>query len=576
MVKESRENSYVPRDILLGKEEYYEEILNENKLNVLILYEGKSTYTSTVKEYIDAFKNFSGHNIYYDVASDQSKCYVQFEYFDVVVIHYSLRLCLESGGCTLSPAYADSLRDSTAYKIAIIQDEYDLTDIVKKRLMDLKINAVFTCVPHEFIEKVYPKEELPDIEFFQCLTGYSPDESSIQVDIPSIESRQNKIVYRGRKLSYRYGDLGQEKKNIGERMKQICQEKNIQVDIEVDDDYRIYGKKWYKFLANSRSTLGTESGANIFDFDGTITKNVTQMMASNPDATYNDVYTTLLQEHEGSVMMNQISPKIFEAIFLRTALILFEGEYSGIVQPHKHYIPLKKDFSNVDDVLAKINDTPYLTQLTQRAYEDIIDSGKYSYQKFIRHFDYVVLNRCVFSKSRASSDQGEAPKSYLFASKYVSAKTIFVVYSCYMFFLKRVKNILLNLSHPLLLCAKLKFKIGCFFEKALTFIVDSPNYFNHRLLILKREIWFFLKKISPTCRTLLKGAVKIIRKVLYTLKFIIVYPKDSAKNIVLIYKNALVWWRHNEKRIYKIFIFGCKHPLQFVKRAISKACSFIT
>ncbi len=85
--------------------------------------------------------------------------------------------------------------------------------------------------------------------------------------------------------------------------------------------------------------------------------------------------------------MNQISPKIFEAIRLRTALILFEGEYSDIVKPDQHYIPLEKDFSNVAEVFAKVSDLRYLETLTARAYDEMIVTGRYSYAAFVDGID---------------------------------------------------------------------------------------------------------------------------------------------------------------------------------------------
>ena len=82
--------------------------------------------------------------------------------------------------------------------------------------------------------------------------------------------------------------------------------------------------------------------------------------------------------------MNQISPKIFESISLLTALILFECSYSDIVKPYVHYIPLKKDYSNVEELFEKLFDDEYLKQLTDQAFNDIILSQKYSYQHFIK------------------------------------------------------------------------------------------------------------------------------------------------------------------------------------------------
>src|SRR4029077_6259139 len=77
----------------------------------------------------------------------------------------------------------------------------------------------------------------------------------------------------------------------------------------------------------------------------------------------------------------------FEAAAFRVCQILFEGKYSGILQPMVHYIPLKKDFSNFVDVIRLFSDASVRRELTDNAYRDLIASGKYSYQKFIQEFD---------------------------------------------------------------------------------------------------------------------------------------------------------------------------------------------
>lgn len=88
---------------------------------------------------------------------------------------------------------------------------------------------------------------------------------------------------------------------------------------------------------------------------------------------------------------HKISPRVFETIAMHTGLVLFEGNYSGVIHPGKHYIALKKDFSNVDEVLALVNDLDYLQKMTTRAYEDVILSGKYSYRTFIGRLDNVLM-----------------------------------------------------------------------------------------------------------------------------------------------------------------------------------------
>jgi hypothetical protein len=109
---------------------------------------------------------------------------------------------------------------------------------------------------------------------------------------------------------------------------------------------------------------------------------IDQALREQPDLPYEEIHRRFLASHEGQVRMNQISPRIFEAIAARTALVLFEGEYSGVILPHLHFIPLSKDFSNVDQVLAQLDDLELLTAMTERAYRDVVASGKYSYSSF--------------------------------------------------------------------------------------------------------------------------------------------------------------------------------------------------
>jgi hypothetical protein len=97
-------------------------------------------------------------------------------------------------------------------------------------------------------------------------------------------------------------------------------------------------------------------------------------------------------------MMNQASPRIFEMAASCTVMILFEGSYSGIVQPHVHYLPLKKDFSNLSEITSLLNDDSFIDNMVIRAKNDIIDSGKYSYSSFIHLVDqelYKLFNASI-------------------------------------------------------------------------------------------------------------------------------------------------------------------------------------
>jgi len=356
--------------------------------NVLILYDPAATYTNTVQEHLRSFASYSRHHVFFAAATIPGGLVVNLSLFDVVIVHYSVRVGL---GVHPQPRYVEALRNFSGLKILFIQDEYDTTETARKAITQLGIHVVFTCVPSDLIGEIYPPARFPGVSFIPTLTGFIPID--LPADVPPTRSRPLLIGYRGRRLPYWYGDLGQEKLEIGRRMKELCLARNLPVDIEWDDSQRIYGGDWYRFLQRSKATLGTESGSNLFDDHGEIRRAVEKALRQKPDATYEELRPTLIAPYQGKARMNQVSPKIFEAIACRTALVLFEGEYSGVVLPNFHFIPLKKDFSNADAVLEKLLDDAYLEKLAEKAYKDVIECGRFSYQEFIRQVDALISDR---------------------------------------------------------------------------------------------------------------------------------------------------------------------------------------
>jgi hypothetical protein len=353
------------------------------RLNLLMLYDDRSTNVRTIFEHLEAFQKYSRHHIVLMVGADSSAnkpfC-PDFAAFDALLIHYSIRVSVPQH---LSPAIADAIADYGGPKILFAQDEYEDTETTRSWIERLGIDTLFTSVPLDEVEKVYPRKRFPRLAFVPTLTGYVPEVGGLDQFALPLSERQILIGYRGRRLPHHYGALGQEKWRIGVEMKRITEERGLPVDIEVDDSRRIYGDDWYRFLGSCRATLGTESGANVFDDDGSLKK----LAAAKSKTSFESFAAEHLAGREGAVRMNQISPKIFEAIRLRTALVLFEGEYSGAIQRDRHYIPLARDFSNVDDVLAKLNDAQYLSGLTETAYAEVIGSGRYSYRTFVEGVD---------------------------------------------------------------------------------------------------------------------------------------------------------------------------------------------
>lgn len=339
-------------------------------------------------EYLRSFKLYSSYAVEYLHVTHDVEIDLDLNDFDAILHSYCARLCFSG---YVSSNYLNALKRFRGVKILAIQDEYDRTDIARQAICDLRFDVVLTCVPQESVDFVYPREMLPDTEFVTVLTGYVPSWLSERLR-PSMPLAQRPITigYRGRELPAYYGRLGQDKIEIGRRMREICISRGIRHDIEISEDSRIYGDAWYEFLGNCRVTLGTESGSNVFDFDGSLQKSYETLRKKRGIGPSYEEFRRYTDRLEDNISMGQVSPRLFEAAAVGTPMVLFSGRYSGIVVPGKHYIELRKDFSNIDSVLEQVEDIGSLTAIAERAYRDLIKSGRYDYRHFVEMVDGII------------------------------------------------------------------------------------------------------------------------------------------------------------------------------------------
>jgi len=170
-------------------------------------------------------------------------------------------------------------------------------------------------------------------------------------------------------------------------VKAYCESAGVEHDIAWEESDRLYGDAWYDFIRSCRAVLGTESGANVFDWDGTLPKRIADYRRQHRRASDAEVYDAIIAPLEQPGLMNQVSARVFEAIACRTPLVLFEGDYSGVVAPDRHYISLRKDGSNVKEVIDRLRDGQAVDAMAERAYAEVLASGRYAHDAFVRLVD---------------------------------------------------------------------------------------------------------------------------------------------------------------------------------------------
>lgn len=359
-------------------------------LNILLLCNRpvKNADASTVTDHLDAFLNFSGHRVTQLSFIRHLPNLLKLERFDAIVIHYTIAIGYYIDHY-IDRQTKEKIRDFKGMKILFIQDEYRSVNAVHETLKFMGVDVLFTCLPEDEIHKVYPDETLPGVVKVNTLTGYVP-KKLVNLSVPPISDRPIDVGYRTRKPPFWLGELGYEKWQIADRFCEHAAGTELRLDISYDEARRIYGRRWVEFVSHCKTMLGVESGASVFDFTGGLQKQVDAYVAKHPKATFHEVQEKFLHPYEGLIRLNQISPRCFEAAALRTVMVLFEGEYSGVLKPWAHYIPLKKDFSNFEEVLAAIRDERRLQEIADRAYGEVAKNPAYSYEAFIAQFDRIV------------------------------------------------------------------------------------------------------------------------------------------------------------------------------------------
>lgn len=334
----------------------------------------------TIREYVDAFTRHSAHateswNVRYGITRKLRSLSP-----GAVILHYSL---FGSLPFRLTEDWRRLVASYRCPKIGIFQDEMHYCDERFKLISELDVSAVATLLHEDFhhlyLEKTCAKH------VFRVLTAYVSDDliAHSRHLMNNWSARSIDVGYRGRELAYWYGRGGREKYEIAEGFLLHGRNRGLHLDISTNESDRIRGKDWWHFLSECKFALGTMSGTSIFDLDGSVERLVSQYLGAMPYASFEEVSEQILSGYEGNIPYRAISPRLFEYAAFGAAMILFEDTYDGVVKPNVHYIPLAKDFSNIDTVLDQMQDNKFVESLRHQAYDDLILSGKYHYRKLV-------------------------------------------------------------------------------------------------------------------------------------------------------------------------------------------------
>jgi hypothetical protein len=322
------------------------------------------------------------HQILYYNALNGAPASLRYLKFDAVILHTLLL------GRRWEPHFEqwrrklDWVGDLPALKIALPQDEYDHSEILDDWLRQWGVSIIFSNFDESQRRLLYPTMHIR-AKFEPCLTGYINNDRAKDLagKLLPIRERPLDVVYRATRLPFWYGSQGQLKHQIASVIAERAKTQRLRYDISTERNATIWGDQWFEFLGSAKVVIGCESGSSVLDRRGEIQARIKQLQMWNPHLSFEEIGKQL-PEGWDSYRFFALSPRHLEAIITKTCQVLIEGEYSGVLEPDKHYISLKPDYSNMDEVLEKIQDEDFVQTIADQAYKDIYLPQRYDFQHF--------------------------------------------------------------------------------------------------------------------------------------------------------------------------------------------------
>lgn len=375
--------------------------------NILILYHYfQYPIRATIRDHLYSFKKYSSHRCFYlNVAvHHEVSWYVKKIQWDLIIFHtiflssrWTRELFLKNVGKISFLKYSD------AVKVALPQDEFLNTDLLCDFINEFGIDYVFSVAPESEWPVIYRTVDLRKVKFHKVLTGYIDDSTIKKVNklartMP--KERPVDIGYRAYRAAFWLGRHGALKWKIADVFQEKATQRGLVVDISTRDEDTIPGDDWFRFLLRCKYQLGVEGGASILDWDGTYREKTEEYLVQHSQASFEEVERSCFPGAEGSLRLFAISPRHLECCVTKTCQVLVEGHYDGVLAPGRHYIELKRDFSNLDEVLDMISKDELREEIATSAWQDIVESGKFTYRSFA---NYVIDSSLARFKLRAQS-----------------------------------------------------------------------------------------------------------------------------------------------------------------------------
>ncbi len=358
--------------------------IDRPKYKILILHALRGNARQTTIDHVYCYPQYKPGNLYayhhiYAPLSEEIRSFP----FDAIIINYCfLYQRVTSLYEELKTNRYDFIAKTAARKIAISQDEITHNEVLDEWLDYMDVDVIFTPVSKN-LDVLFPICS-SRVKIKHAFAGYSQTRDVSRLDLFNRPFRERSIDLgtRVRITPPHYGRSGILKGRAAEKLRDAAREAGFITDISTKPEDAFIGDDWFRFLGSCRFTLVARGGASVCDPRGEIKRRVEEFLKLQPDAAFEAVEAACFAGQD-RYDFTAVTPRLFEAAALRTGLILLEDDYVAGLEPYKHYIPLKADFSNLDEVFGLMRDDARAEAMIEAAFQHLVASGVFSYSSFV-------------------------------------------------------------------------------------------------------------------------------------------------------------------------------------------------
>ena len=271
------------------------------------------------------------------------------------------------------------------FRVAMPQDDYSCSGILDDFCVEHEVTHMYSPITKD-LEVLYPRLSKSRAIFKEALTGYVDEKvfTKLQKYAQPFSERRVDVGQRVRLLLPHLGELAERKGTLALQFGDVAKTVGFVCDISVKPEDVLLGDEWYKFLGNTKFTIGRKGGASLADPRGNLADRVRRYKLRHPTASNTEVRRKVRLDSGCSGDFSAISPRMFESAAMGTCQILEQDLYFPGFEPWRHYIPIDLDHLADQKVFAAMRDTDLAQEIVKNAYEFLVQSGNYSYRTFIQ------------------------------------------------------------------------------------------------------------------------------------------------------------------------------------------------